>query len=57
MLNRRQVLSLIGAAAAAGMLSPAAAEILHSRELSSSEVAALFTQFGRTHRMPEALGR
>lgn len=57
MLTRRQVLTLISAASAAGFVSPVTAEMLRSRDLTSSEVSALFTQFGRTHRMPEELGR
>ena len=57
MSSRRQILSLIGAACAAGFLSPVAAEVLRSRELSSADVASLFTAFGRTHRMPAELGR
>lgn len=57
MSSRRQILSLIGAACTAGILSPVAAEVLRSRELSSADVASLFTAFGRTHRMPAELGR
>ena len=55
MITRRQTLALIATAAASGLMPPAVAEILKSRELTSAEVSALFTEFGLTKKIPPAL--
>ena len=56
MITRRQTLALIAAATTAGFISPAIAEVLKSRSLTSAEVSALFTQFALTKKMPPELG-
>ena len=56
MTTRRQTLAFITAAAAAGFIPSAFAQELKSKDLSSNEVSALFSQFGLTRKMPPELG-